>query len=679
MPAAEQTPIHRSAFRVRSPRTLHSSGVAALVLLAMLLVPPASAVDFAHEVVPILRQHCGECHTGNSAQGALSMNTRELLLKGGEQGAVIVPKDAAASRLLELVTTTDESIQMPPEGPRLTDQQVATLRNWIDAGGPWEAGFRFDPETYEVPLRPRSPELPAAREGQSEHPIDRIVDRYLLEHEVPWPTPLDDATFVRRVSLDLVGLLPSDELLDLATDPKLSTTDRRAQIIDRLLADKVAYADHWLTFWNDLLRNDYVGTGYIDGGRKQISEWLYNALATNMPYDQFTRQLIAPPTPDSAGFIAGIKWRGGVNASQVREIQFSQNVSQVFLGINMKCASCHDSFIDNWTLEQAYGLAAVYSQRPLEIHRCDKPTGQQAAAAWIFPELGNVDPDAAQPERLRQLADLIVHPENGRTTRTIVNRLWERLMGRGIVHPVDSMGTRPWEADLLDHLASDLAAHGYDLKHTLRQIVTSRIYQSQSIIESADNSSASSFVFRGPIAKRMTAEQFIDAVWQLTGTAPNSIVPGNRPKPKDGPRPENPIAALRGDATVRASLVVSDLLMRSLGRPNREQVVTTRPADLSTLQAIDLTNGPELSALLQQGAERIVATKKPADKLIGGLFLNSLSRTPTSAEQAAALAIVQREDESQSETNNASENLSVSGVEDLLWAVWMLPEFQIVR
>src|SRR5204863_2462419 len=151
-----------------------------------------------------------------------------------------------------------------------------------------------------------------------------------------------------------------------------------------------AYADHWLSFWNDMLRNDYSGTGYIDGGRKQITGWLYSALAKNKPYDQFTRELINPAT-EAEGFIKGIKWRGNVNASQVVELQFAQNVAQVFFGINMKCASCHDSFIDNWKLDDAYALAAIVADRPLEIHRCDKGTGKTAAARFLWPELGDLD------------------------------------------------------------------------------------------------------------------------------------------------------------------------------------------------------------------------------------------------------------------------------------------------
>ena len=97
----------------------------------------------------------------------------------------------------------------------------------------------------------------------------------------------------------------------------------------------------------------------------------------------------------------------------------------------MKCASCHDSFVDSWKLQEAYGLAAIFAEKPLEIARCDKPTGIMAKPAWIFPEIGEVDPAAPKAERLKQLAGLMTHPDNGRFTRTIVNRLWARFLGRG--------------------------------------------------------------------------------------------------------------------------------------------------------------------------------------------------------------------------------------------------------
>src|SRR6202008_1380901 len=154
--------------------------------------------------------------------------------------------------------------------------------------------------------------------------------------------------------------------------------------------------------------------------------WLYNALLRNKPYDQFTRELINP-TPESEGFIKGIKWRGNVNASQVVELQFAQNVSQVFFGANLKCASCHDSFIDNWKLEDAYSLAAVIADGPLQMHRCDKALGKTATARFRWPELGVIDVKAPKARPLEQAAQLVTHPDNGRFTRTIANRVWQRM------------------------------------------------------------------------------------------------------------------------------------------------------------------------------------------------------------------------------------------------------------
>ena len=241
-----------------------------------------------------------------------------------------------------------------------------------------------------------------------------------------------------------------------------------------------------------MLRNDYVGTGYIDGGRKPITGWLYQSLIDDKPYDRFVRELISP-SAESEGFIKGIKWRGRVNASQVREIQFSQNVSQVFFGINMKCASCHDSFIDRWKLVDAYGLAAVIAEEPLEMARCDKPTGQIAVPKFPWPELGTID--AAQPrgKRLERLAGLVTHPDNGRFPRTIANRIWQRLMGRGIVHPVDVMANEPWSEDLLEYLATYLVDHGYDLKALIEHIVDSRAYQSSPAVASEGDSATATF------------------------------------------------------------------------------------------------------------------------------------------------------------------------------------------
>jgi hypothetical protein len=611
----------------------------------------AAPFDFAHRIVPILKKHCVECHGGHRREGEFSINTRESLLDGG----AVLAGDAAGSFLIELVTSDDVDVRMPKDKPPLSMEEVKTLREWIDTGANWNAGFTFAANSYEPPLKPRRPELPPARNGRT-NPVDRILDVYLAEHDVARPPSLDDAAFLRRVYLDIVGLLPTaDELHEFLAD---RDPNKRERVIAELLADSQAYAEHWLSFWNDLLRNDYQGTGYIDGGRKQISRWLYRALVENKPFDEFTRELIAP-SEDSAGFINGIKWRGNVNASQTREVQFAQNIGQVFLGLNMKCASCHDSFIDRWKLSETYGLAAIYADDPLEMYRCDKPTGEMAEAAWLFPELGQIDVAAPKDERLKRLASLMTDRENGRFTRTIVNRLWHRLMGRGIVHPVDAMQTAPWSADLLDFLAVDLVDHDYDLKHTLRLIATSNAYQSPAVSQE-DEPSGPEFEYAGPIAKRLSAEEFMDALWQITGTGPKSAHKSVESFLTTEER--------KSRKSYRASLVASDLLMRSLGRPNREQVVSERPPALTMLQALDLSNSALLAQTLQRGAPRVLERfeGQDAEKLVNWLYETALSRPPTGAERRVASDVLGSPPTQQ-------------GVEDLLWIVVMLPEFQIVR
>lgn len=609
-------------------------------------------VDFAHQVVPILTAHCAECHSGFRAEGGFSINSRELIIEAD----MATPGDAADSYLLELVKSKDPDNQMPPrDKPRVTDEQIAVLEKWINQGLKWEPGFTFADDVYEPPLKLREIELPPPTQGR-ENPIDRLVDHYLLERGKQLPPAVDDRAFYRRLSLDLLGLLPAPEEVEAFVAD--SHPNKREQLVDRLLVEDHEYAVHWMAFWNDLLRNEYVGTGYIDGGRKQISKWLYRSLLENKPYNKFVQELISP-TRESEGFIYGIKWRGAVNASQVRELQFAQNVSQVFLGINLKCASCHDSFIDRWTLEETYALASIYSEQELEIHRCDKPTGRQASAGWLFPELGQVDVDAPRKERLKQLAELMTEEDNGRFTRTIANRLWRQMMGRGVVHPVDAMQTRPWNEDLLDYLAGHLIKSDYDLKQFLRLIVTSQAYQSQAVIQ-LEEPPAERYEYEGPIARRMSAEQFLDSVWQLTDNFP-------RKPHKVAGEFLSASQAAKGHP-IRATLGTSDLLQRSLGRPNREQVVTDRPTLLTMLQALDLTNSPTLNKILRSEAADMMARadRMTVDEQITDLYLRALSREPTDEELPILKSVMNGEPSQQ-------------GFEDLLWGVIMLPEFQTVR
>jgi hypothetical protein len=780
---------------------------------AKLPAPAKEQIDFARDIQPIIEKSCVKCHGKGRDKGGFVLETRETLLKGGDSGAAVVVGNSAESLLIDLVSGLDPDEVMPQKGTKLTSREVSLMRAWIDQGLKWDAAITFARKAP-TNLKPRKPELPKG----AGNPIDRILKTL--------GKSVDDAVFARRAFLDVTGLIPTAQ--ELEKFEKAKGASKRADLVRELLGRKDAYAEHWMSFWNDALRNDYRGTGYIDGGRRQITPWLYSALCTNMAFDKFVAELINP-TPQTDGFVKGIVWRGVVNASQTPEMQAAQNISQVFMGVNLKCASCHDSFINDWRLADAYGLASIYAEKPLELVHCDKPLGKVAAPAFIYPELGTLDASAPRKERLKRLAEVITAPEDGRLSRTIVNRLWAKFFGRGIVEPVDDMEAPAWNQDLLDWLAADLQEHNYDLKRTIEVMLTSKAYQLPAVPASG---AEKEFVFRGPLIRRLSAEEFVDALGKVTGVWSGNVVPeinfanstgavnsrwiwtekgankktaagtayfrktfdvpvepaigrvvitcdnaftlyvngkkaasskdysapvgadiqkflvagkntlavsgvndegrkGEKDadqsnpaglfvyvlaKTKVGEKEESyqfgsdaswrfstnkvsgweeagfddstwSAAVDLGEANLspwnlgkrlagfvanqdflsncRAVLANADPLTTALGRPNREQVITTRASTATTLQALELTNGHTLAARLKAGAENL-ANEKDANALVNRVYLSALGRKPTAPELATASEMV-------------GAPVTTEGVEDLLWAVAMLPEFQLIR
>lgn len=607
---------------------------------------PTQPVSFTRDVHTILAERCLKCHGIEERRGGLSLLSREDLLKGGEFGPAAVVGKAEESLLMELVLSPDKKERMPNEGEPLTPEQIDILRRWIDEGLDWDLDTPLAP-SWTPPLKPRDvavPDVPGIHGSKA--PIDRFVAAYLVERKIEAPAVVEDSVFARRVYLDFIGLLPTEQAL---ADFKASNKkDKRERLVQDLLADRRSYAEHWMTFWNDTLRNDFQGTGYIDGGREQITGWLYSSLRDNKPYDQFTRELVSGEG-GAKGFIKGVVWRGAATANQTAPMQAARNVSQVFMGVNLKCASCHDSFVDNWKLADAYGLASAFSEAPLELVRCDVPTGKTAELRFLFPQLGTIDGAAALPDRQARVAQLVVSPENGRFTRMVVNRVWGALMGRGMSEPTDVLENPPWSEDLLDWLSADFAANGYDVQRLLGQIASSKAYQlaSNTAIEGEGG-----YVFRGPAVRRMDAEQFYDAMSRVTGLW--QAEPKYEPAPLEGSHSEG---------TVRAWRVPADELALVLGRPNREMVTLRRPLEYSRLQGIELTNGETLAKYLSKAAAHLL--KSPPADPVGALYLRALQREPSAAERQlvadAGLDLAKSED-----------------MQDFLWSLFMHPEFQLV-
>lgn len=491
------------------------------------------------------------------------------------------------------------------------------------------------------------------------HPVDRFLSAWWEREGIAPPPTCDDATFVRRAYLDAVGLLPTEtELEAFLSDER---PDRRERLIERLLADEVAYAEGGMAWWCDLLRNDEQTN--IDNLRQPITRWLFAALRSNMPYDRMVAELLNPGFAGPEGYLKGVNWRGRVNASQRPPLQAAQNVGQVFLGTNIKCASCHDHFTRPYMLDDAYGLASFFSEENLEIFRCDQPTGVTAAPEFHFADVGTIPPGADLPTKLRTVSRMVTTPENPRFARTMVNRLWKKLMGWGLVEPVDDYDATASHPELLDWLAHEFIRQDYDLKVMIRLLMTSRGYQLATAVETADAVRAGEQqapIYVGPPLRRLTSEEFLDALGRLTGYWPD--VPTMACEV-----PNEHIRAWRHRRP--------DELALALGRPTREQVATVREDEASMLQMLEMVNGTVLTERLSEGAAVLLDSplgrETNPDAVLDVLYRRAYSRSPTETEASLLRPLVGTpgDDHAQRQADWA----------DLCWMLVMSPEFQFIR
>ena len=490
------------------------------------------------------------------------------------------------------------------------------------------------------------------------NPIDAFLADWYSGHGIERPARCDDTAFVRRVHLDLVGLLPDAQ----TTEEFLAdaAADKRSKLVDRLLADKQAYAEHWITFWNDLLRNDEQD--HILVTRHAITKWLLQALIHNEPYDQFVGELINPGEQGPTGFIQGVEWEFSNTASDIPPMQVAQVSAQVFQGVNLKCSSCHDHFSHAWKLNDAWNFASFFADGPLEPQRCDKPTGQRATPQFLFAGLGQVEPQTPRRERLQQLSLMITRPKNPRFAKVIVNRLFKKLIGQGLIERVDDLDDRqPFKPELLEWLAYDFMSHDYDVKQLLRQIATSDTYQLVPVDAGRPNEDGDGEpLFVGPRLRRMSSEQFLDAVSAVTGYWPKSAT---MKVEVDNPR----IRAWRHREPSRLATVI--------GRPNRDVVQSERLDIATMLQALELVNGKVLADYVQAGAKEILGSElgKSGDaaKVVDQLCLRAYSRhaRPEEAELAGEML----------GPAGADAAARQQGLEDLLWILVVSPEFQYLH
>lgn len=515
-----------------------------------------------------------------------------------------------------------------------------------------------DAQDQLVAALPKPEGPPAGYEG---NPIDWFISKWLDEKNQDAGERSEDYLFLRKAYLDVIGLLPP---VDQRKEFLMNKSDsKREDLVDSLLADNNAYAEHWMTFWNDLLRNDEQTN--IDNLRGSVTNWLFESLETNKAYDIMVAELLNPTERSATGFLKGINWRGRINASQRPVIQAAQNVGQVFLSTTLKCASCHNHFTKPYKLADTYGLASFFSEEPLDIYRCDKLTGEVAHASFPLPGGEDMPIDAPLFERREAAVRMVTSPKNERFAQSIVNRLWHKLIGRGMFEPIDDLDGDLFYPEMLEWLAYDFTANGYDMKHTLRMILTSQAYSMKSATKKAIPYTPQ---YANPSPRRMTSEQLLDSI---------AIVTRHYPKPERlfGTRVENPVVRTwRYKEPGPMSI--------ALGRPNREQVVSARDQQATIIQMLEMVNGEDFSDRLIAAAEYIYEHNESFHQnkqgFIRDTYVRAYSRLPNETETKMALEMFGISDAFRKPPTPTPKQQK-QNIEDFLWIVFMNPEFQFIH
>ncbi|MEE2776299.1 MAG: DUF1549 and DUF1553 domain-containing protein [Acidobacteriota bacterium] len=480
--------------------------------------------------------------------------------------------------------------------------------------------------------------------------IDELIDEKLQRVEVQPSEIASDSEFLRRVTLDLTGRIPDAETVLAFLDDPARPRQKRAQAINKLIGND-AFVDHWTLKWGDLLRSNRKYMSYK--GMWTFREWLHDSVAANMPFDDFARKLLTSRGSTFESPATGY-YRAARGAKEAME-----TTTQLFMGVRMVCAQCHDHPFEKWTQEQYYQMTAFFSTigiRPgfetgeeiVYDKRVDRDVLHPKYDHVVDPEFLVPIEGAAAPSdtaRSEALTDWLVSPENPFFARAITNRVWSYFMGRGIIEPVDDVrdSNPAVNEPLLAALTADLVANDFDLRHLMRRIVSSRAYQSS--FRPTESNADDDLNFSHHHPRRLTAEQLADAVAKATGS--RFEIPS---------LPEDFQAAQLPDPHVDL-----DGFLDLFGRPDRESACECeRKSEMSLPQAMNLLNGPIVAEAIADPDGRVaqlILSGASQDEIVDELYLATFSRLPTAEERSA------------SGRHFESHDSRATAAQDLLWAL----------
>ena len=507
--------------------------------------------------------------------------------------------------------------------------------------------------------------IPNSFKGSSA--IDRFIDAKLRQDKKQAAPLTDDNSFLRRVCVDLTGRIPTRETIDLFRS--LPQPERRGKIIDHLLED-AGWADNWVAYWQDVLAENPAILKPTLNNTGPFRFFIHEAFLDNKSMDRFASELIMMEGSIYGGGAGGFKLATQNDSPMADRAQI---VSQAFLGQNLACARCHDSPFHEHTQQQTFQLAAMLNRGKLSVPKTSslppdanprarrkveltiKP-GDSIKPAWAFPRFSKEDLAASllqKPDDTReQLAAHFTNPANLQFARTIVNRVWKRYLGLGLVEPVDD-----WEdaiashPDLLEWLSREFVRHGYDMKWLAREITNTRVYQRQALDNDDQDDLRGTRWFASPQRRRMTAEQLLDSLFAAGGKELNSelLTLDNDYRRSIStflnlgfPKRAWEFTTLSNDRdrpalSLPKTQAIIDILKEFGWRETRQGARTVRDHSPNVLQPAALANGAVGNGRVTRLSDDCAITeqslaKQPLDQLIIDVFERALTRPPTKDE-----------------------------------------------
>ncbi len=660
-PAADYLQLTRDQFGRRSDK--HDPAESLILLKALGRIPHEGGTRFAASSYPAevvsawLAEGLRDDPPDRPAVTGLDVlpGPRVLLAPAKwQQLAVVARRADGSARDVTRLTVFSSS------DPAVAD---VTLNGLVEFKRPGEVAVlvRYLEHLVSIRLTYLEPRAGFAWPNPPEH---NFIDRYVfakLRQMTILPSDLcTDSEFVRRAYLDACGRMPTaGEARAFLADPD---PRKRDKLIDKLVT-LPEFADFWALKWADVLRSSRKTIQAKGSYGFQL--WLREKIATNTPIDEIVRELLTATGNTYANPPANY-YRIAKDPQSLAEA-----TAQLFLGVRMQCAKCHNHPFEKWTQDDYYGFAAVFARvktKP-EPGGPAKPAPNAPAAEVVavardgevtqprtgktmkphFPGAGDADVKPGQ-DRREVFADWLTRPDNPFFAKSVANRVWFHLMGRGIVDPVDDFrdSNPACNDELLDALAKDFADHGFDLRHLVTTVMKSRTYQLSA--QPNETNKDDGKYFSHAVTKLLTAEQLLDALCDLTGVPEKfaGLPPGTR-------------------AVQLPDGEVNHPFLKTFGQPARELACECeRESDGNLAQALQLINGPTVNEKVRSPNNRLtplLSAKKPDAEILEELYFTALARPPEPDEVAVALAHVAKAKDRR------------KGWEDVLWAILNTREF----